>query len=159
MISQILFDLHKTWNTVFWEVVWMLSLSSCDFRKKFFPGFQVSVRKEGFLGMVFWELWEHAVLQVLQILPVHRADIIQSSLPSLCTNNQAQSYSLVTGHSMAKGGLGLSQVLELQPCSCRVLLMSVQGKDWRSNDHYHLPCLRNKMKGDSSQVTLTLLSA
>ena len=93
----------------------MLSLSSCDFIKKFFPGCQVSVRKEVFLGTVFWELRDHAVFQALQILPVYRANIIQSSPPSLCTNNQAHSYSLVTGHSMAKGGLGLSQVLELQP--------------------------------------------
>ena len=54
----------------------MLSLSSCDFRKKFFPGFQVSVRKGVFLGAV-----RSCGPAGVQTLPVHRANVFQSPLP------------------------------------------------------------------------------
>ena len=55
------------------HTVWMLSLSSCDFRKKFFPGFQVSVRKGVFLGAV-----RSCSPPGVQTLPVHRASVFQS---------------------------------------------------------------------------------
>ena len=58
------------------HTVCMLSLSSCDFRKKFFPGFQVSVRKGVFLGAV-----RSCGPAGVQTLPVHRANVFQSPLP------------------------------------------------------------------------------
>lgn len=63
----------------------MLSLSSCDFRKEFFPGSQISVSKEVFLGKVFWALGSCHV-QVLWTLPIHRANVdSESSSPPVYT--------------------------------------------------------------------------